>query len=253
MVKIHRVLSKWVPGDVHSLKWFKQFGVTQSEVFNYWKKGVFTKIASGIYALPDEPLRWESAVDILQKELGLEVHVGGVNALELQGFAQYPMMGKRPPMRLIFTKKTNIPKWLNHSGWNVEFVTSTSKLIKGDQSLQGFKAEQKEIKISSIEQAILEYIFHSRIGSSFEEVINHLEFLQSARSAEFQKLLEKCSSVKVKRVFLYVSEKIKMPFFKHLDLSRIDLGSGTRTIIKGGEVNKKYNITVEKSIDDNPF
>ena len=61
---------------------------------------------------------------------------------------------------------------------------------------------------------------------------------------EFQKLLENCSSIKVKRLFLYIAEKIGHSWFKRLDLTKINLGKGVREITKGGSYNSKYNIII---------
>ncbi len=62
-----------------------------------------------------------------------------------------------------------------------------------------------------------------------------------------QKLLEDCTSVKVKRVFLYLSEKLNQSYFARLNLSKIDLGKGKRQIVKNNaQFDKKYQITVPK-------
>jgi hypothetical protein len=57
-------------------------------------------------------------------------------------------------------------------------------------------------------------------------------------------LLEKCNSVKVKRLFLYFAELSNHSWFKRLDLSKIDLGKGVREVTKGGKYNQKYNIII---------
>jgi len=66
-------------------------------------------------------------------------------------------------------------------------------------------------------------------------------------------LLEKCRSKKAKRVFLYLADKLKLPFFNQLDLSKISLGTGKRQIVKGGEHNQKYQITVDREHKENPL
>ncbi len=53
------------------------------------------------------------------------------------------------------------------------------------------------------------------------------------RASLVQQLLEECASVKVKRMFLYMAEKARHRWFAKLDLSRITLGSGTRSLPKG--------------------
>ena len=59
-----------------------------------------------------------------------------------------------------------------------------------------------------------------------------------------QKLLEMCTSVKVKRLFLYMAESGRLPRLEEIGLGRINLGKGDRTVIKGGRLDPKYRITV---------
>ena len=63
-----------------------------------------------------------------------------------------------------------------------------------------------------------------------------------------QTLLEQCNSVKVRRLFLFMAEKANLPIFKHLDLARIELGSGNRAIVRDGAYNARYKITVPKGL-----
>ena len=59
--------------------------------------------------------------------------------------------------------------------------------------------------------------------------------------------------MKVKRIFLYISEKLNLLFVDKLNLKNIDLGSGKRVVVKGGALDKKYNITVDREVEENPF
>lgn len=78
---------------------------------------------------------------------------------------------------------------------------------------------------------------------SFETVENYMNGLLGLRSDLLQSLLENCSSVKAKRVFLYLAEKLNYDYLKKLDLSKIDLEKGKRQIIlKNSQYDKKYQI-----------
>jgi Transcriptional regulator, AbiEi antitoxin, Type IV TA system len=48
----------------------------------------------------------------------------------------------------------------------------------------------------------------------------------------------------VKRLFLYIAEKTGHHCFNHLDVTKIDLGKGKRSIVKNGVFVNKYGITV---------
>ena len=75
-----------------------------------------------------------------------------------------------------------------------------------------------------------------------------MEMLTTLRTGMVTKLLEQCSSFKVKRLFLYMAEKSKYAWFKRLDLSNVTLGSGTRSLGKGGVKNAKYNLIIPKEL-----
>ena len=77
-----------------------------------------------------------------------------------------------------------------------------------------------------------------------------MEMLTSLRASLVQQLLEECTSVKVKRMFLYMSEKSRHRWFAKLDLSRITLGSGTRSYAKGGVKINAYDIVIPKELAD---
>ena len=61
-----------------------------------------------------------------------------------------------------------------------------------------------------------------------------------------QTLLEHCRQIKVKRLFLYLADKLHLPWFEGLDLGRIDTGKGKRVIEANGILDKKYLITVPR-------
>ena len=90
----------------------------------------------------------------------------------------------------------------------------------------------------------MEVISYLDLKDSFEILERYFEGLLSLRGTLVQKLLESCSSVKVKRVFLYMANKLKLPVMKSLNTCRIQLGYGKRVISKKGKLDKTYNITV---------
>jgi len=61
-----------------------------------------------------------------------------------------------------------------------------------------------------------------------------LEGLANLRPYLSQDLLEACTSIRVKWLFLYMAEKAGHQSFPFLDLSSLELGSGDRSIVKGG-------------------
>lgn len=100
-------------------------------------------------------------------------------------------------------------------------------------------------KISEPERAILEAIYLTPNKTTLRNVYQILELMTTLRPQLLQQLLENCSSIKVKRLFLYMAEKTGHEWFNYLNLSKINLGSGKRVITKGGKLDKKYNIVIE--------
>ena len=80
------------------------------------------------------------------------------------------------------------------------------------------------------------------------ECYHLVEGLSNLRPKLLQELLEKCSSVKVKRLFLMMASKAQHQWLTFLDLKKIDLGKGDRSIIKGGVYNAKVHISVPKEL-----
>jgi hypothetical protein len=79
---------------------------------------------------------------------------------------------------------------------------------------------------------------------SFETTGHFMESLLSLRSSQVQALLETCTSIKAKRLFLFFADTYNMPWFAKLKLKDVDLGKGKRRIAEKGILNKKYLITV---------
>jgi hypothetical protein len=64
-----------------------------------------------------------------------------------------------------------------------------------------------------------------------------------------QKLLAECHSVKVKRLFFYFADRHSHAWLKRLDREAVDLGEGKRMLVRGGRLDKTYQITVPGDLD----
>jgi hypothetical protein len=78
-----------------------------------------------------------------------------------------------------------------------------------------------------------------------------MEGLNALRPDQVQELLEACTSVKVKRLFLYLADKAGHQWFSKININHLDLGSGKRSIVKQGVYVAKYQITVPKEMEIN--
>ncbi len=85
---------------------------------------------------------------------------------------------------------------------------------------------------------------------SLMDVYYIMEMLTTLRPKLVQQLLEECSSVKVKQLFMYMAEKSGHQWFKALDISKIDLGKGDRLITPGGKYVGRYGIIIASELTE---
>ena len=55
--------------------------------------------------------------------------------------------------------------------------------------------------------------------------------------------------MKVKRLFFYFADRHQHAWLKQLDKNVIDLGKGKRMLVKGGTLDRTYEITVPKDLN----
>ena len=100
------------------------------------------------------------------------------------------------------------------------------------------------VKLSSPERAVLEILSLVPHKQSFDEASKLMEGSSRLRPQLIQSLLENCSSIKTKRLFLHFANKFQQDWFEKLDLTKIDLGHGKRVIGCGGNFDSTFQISV---------
>jgi len=75
-----------------------------------------------------------------------------------------------------------------------------------------------------------------------------MQGLNSLVPQQVQELLEQCRSVKVNRLFLYLAEKAGHEWLNYIDVKKVDMGKGKRSIVPHGVYIPKYEITVPKEL-----
>ncbi len=69
---------------------------------------------------------------------------------------------------------------------------------------------------------------------TYDECAYIMENLRNLRHELMQQLLECCTSIKTKRLFLHLASLLHHAWLNQLDMSKIELGKGARMIQKGG-------------------
>ena len=214
------------------ITWYKSSGCVQS-------------LGCGAYKLAGDTIDWYGAVFALQRQMGFSIHPGGKTALELQGYAHY-LAEKVPVVYLFGLRVERPPKWFQNYNWETEIRYAPTKLFSGQiaDSYTEYSHKEFSIKISSPERSAMEMLYHVPNYQGFAEVSQLMENLTTLRPQSVQILLERCNSIKVKRLFLYFAEKHEHEWFNQLNINKVNLGTGKRVVVKNGKLNKKYQITV---------
>lgn len=246
-LKLKQLYQLLPEGVVAPSSWFTANGYSSQLVYRYVKNGWLTKLGNGAYIRPASILEWQGAVLGLQKLAGLPFHVGGLSALNILGYAHYLPVGGEKSITL-YGKKTP-PSWIRQ----IESLSFTfyKKPLFGDLGLkkQSTSIRDWQINISSPERAILELLYQvGDKGISFKFVAEIFEGLATLSPRLLNELLQNCSSRKVKRLFLFFANYYNFPWAKHIS-KKLDLGAGKLQIVKDGNYNKTYMITVPKEFN----
>jgi hypothetical protein len=104
------------------------------------------------------------------------------------------------------------------------------------------------IRYSSKERAALELLDELPEHESFHQVDALIEGMSDLSPRRLQTLIEACANVKVKRLFFFFADRHSHAWRSRLNMSRVDLGSGKRVLVKGGKLDPRYNITVPSDL-----
>lgn len=239
---IKQLLKKHPRNTVLTARQLIAYGVSWDLQRVYVRSGWLKRIGPGAYILLEDKVSLDGAVYALQTGLALSVHLGGYSALGERYGKTHNLPVERASELFAF-RGEKLPAWFR-SNYASNCVVSASSFLPARAGLVDVDSGGFTVKISSLERAMLEMLYLSPERHTLRETYQIMELLTSVKPALIQALLEQCSSVKVKRLFLYMSDRAGHAWRNRLDLSRIALGSGVREIEKGGKVDKNYNIVV---------
>jgi Transcriptional regulator, AbiEi antitoxin, Type IV TA system/Transcriptional regulator, AbiEi antitoxin N-terminal domain len=247
--------------------WLQDQGISRSSIRDYVDRGWLERIAPRVYRRPSQltkvkaTLRWDVVVLSLQHVMHKPLHVGGRTAVELSGYAHYVEAGDTSR---VYLYGSDLPSWLAKLPISTQFETRSSGLFANSNS--GVEAKRYDLRsgtasgslkdaestspwewsltMSVPERAILEMMDELPRHESFHQVDVIMEGLANLRPQLLGKLLQECSSVKVKRLFLWYADRHGHAWFKHLDQSSVDLGKGKRQLVPHGHFDSRYQITL---------
>lgn len=250
-MKINHLLSEWPAGALVMQSWLHEHGVGPNLIQKYQRTGWVERVGHGAWKRACDNIDWQGGAFALQQGAAVDIWPGGATALSLAGYSHYMTFGKQA-VELFGTPGATLPGWFRKYGRDVDVSFRPSGLfdVLEDLALQLFQVpyRQFELKISTPERAVLELIHQSDDEVLFSSVADVLNGFATLSPRRLQNLLEACSSIRVKRVFLLLARNAGHAWYERIERSSIDIGKGKRQIIRGGgRLDKEFLITVPES------
>jgi hypothetical protein len=275
--KLNRLERLLPEGLLVDAAWLSKHGYSTSLRSQYVSSGWLAQPVRQVYQRKIGSLSWQQAMVSLQAVLGWDLAIGGRTALELQGFAHY-LAHETKELHLYGPKRP--PAWLNKLPLAVRFVYHNSQRLfrnplaspatagqepssyiqlspytnspPSDLAVQPWGPWRQQLTLSSPERALLELLDELPNHESFHQVDKLAEGLANLSPRHLEKLLLNCRSVKVKRLFFFFADRHRHSWLRHINKNLIDLGKGKRMLVRGGQLNAAYQITVPKDLNAIP-
>ncbi len=245
-------------GLVVTRSWLISKGIKRHTLDNWIKSDQLSSIAYGVYKRPDTKVTWQGMVCSLQR-MGNDLCPGGITSLALQGLGHYSEFGQHKTIHLY--GGDNLPAWINKLLADVVFVRHSERQLfkEGEFLNHDYNSElpwgldEWPLRFSSSEKGFFEVLLDVPDVISFEHADQLMQGLVNLSPRRLNKLLERCASIKVRRLFLWFAERHRHSWLKKtdVDLYTIEsglLGSGKRMLAKGGKLDAKYLITVPEDM-----
>jgi hypothetical protein len=243
--KINSLLQKLPSGALYFGSWLNRNGISYFLQRHYRNSQWLTAIDRGVMYRTGETPTLFSALSCFNSQLDKNFHIGAMSALEIRGFAHYIPLG-RQTIVVYCPQNEWFPKWFSKYDFGVNMLKKYSEF--SETGISTINVNNFETAVSIPERAFLESLDLAPKYYDLTDLFQVMEMLNGLRVNLLQQLLEKCKSIKVKRLFLFMAEKAGHSWLKNLDVSKIDLGKGKRSIVKNGAYNAKYQITISRDL-----
>ncbi len=251
--KLNKLLGLLPEGVAVPSKWLANQGYSRQLVRKYVQSKWLQSLGRGAYAQAQTVLNWQGLVLGIQHFSHSSFHVGGVSALNLQGYAHYLPLGKDSKgssETIHLWGQGKVPAWVKAVAIFETLQFHSRQLFDESARHVGFElipagVRNLQLQVSSPERAIMEVLYDVQDDEhAFTHALELFEGLTSLRPKLVNALLQHCRSIKVKRLFLFMADQFSYPWITRIEKNQLQLGSGKRVIVKGGKLDKHYLITV---------
>jgi len=245
--KINRLMNSQPSGVVYLSSWLTKNGFSTQLLNRYKKSNWIYSIGTGVWMRVGVEPTYQGALYAIQEQSKLSVHIGAKTALSLQGKAHYLELSTQQII-LFGSSKEKLPAWFTKYDWGLKVNYFSSSFLPPKMGLQTLEQSNFSLLVSSPARALLECLYLVPKKQELVECYEIMEGLNNLRPKQVQELLEQCTSIKVKRLFLYMAEKAQHDWFNYINLEKIDLGKGKRSLVKDGVYIAKYHIAIPKAL-----
>ena len=199
---IKRLQTEVPRGAPFDLATLNQLGVSTQLAARYVSSGWLVRLASGVYAFPNDDFNLYATLRFLQQRVpGL--HVGGKTALAWHGVRH--QLGRREPLVLWGDDRFTLPSWFTSCfparymyarlfHWLDPSLTARTLTTPPDV--------QAGVQVAVPERAVLELLYDVGVREGLEDAHAVFEGLRNPRKELLGQLLACCTSVKTVRLCL---------------------------------------------------
>jgi hypothetical protein len=246
--KLGKIMQEFPKSLVLLSSWLVTKGYSYELQQRYRRSGWLKSIGTGAMLKSSDPLLLSGALAAMQFQANIKIHLGGRSALELNGVTHYLQLAS-PEATLFAPGMTKLPSWFINNEWDVEYKLFRTTLFESASiGLVDYQDTGIDMKISSPGRAMIECLSLCPNEFSLTEAYQLMEGLSTLRPQQVQELLENCKSIKTKRLFLYFAERAGHSWLKYVDITKIKLGSGNRSLYNDGVLIPKYQLVLPKEL-----
>lgn len=263
--KLNRLLETLGDATLVSSRWLRAHGYPGNLVARYMASGWMQSPARAVYLRKGGKPTWQGLLRTLQLLEQLPLHVGGRFALARQGHEHYLRLGEAATVTLYGPAK--LPAWARRlplrervqacgtGPFNWPPLSFSADSPDATLNAQGLERVADDtgaagVVFSSPERAILELCDETPDSALVHEVNALMQGLATLRPQLVSTLLQHCTSIKAKRLFLVLADRNRHAWLAHVNLQGVDLGRGKRVLVRGGKLNAKYQITLPADLDE---
>lgn len=256
-LKLNWLLQNTEPGAIVLQSWLSANGISPQLAAKYRASNWLEKLRPGVYSRVGQQPQWHDAVHCLATQLNTPVHLAGLTSLTYQGKAHY-LKQHEDSIWLEIPANRTLPQWFKefpnsetpqsedpnppHPKWtilksNKLSQTEETDLIELDVNGLSLKASNQELAAFELLNAVPKLI-------SFEHAAELFQGLVNLSPKRVQSLLNRSSSIRTNRIFLFLAHFYDHPWATRLDEDLVNLGAGKRKVVDSGKLDSHYKITV---------